>query len=84
MCIATPVGSELAHDSKKSVGANSVTSSGDENDVETKVEYVSVHMKNVRKNVDGISDGPSIFVKNTRLSQTLAHHVGGVFDGIQS
>ena len=43
------------------------------------VEYVTVQLKNASQNFEGSSDGPSIFVKSTRLSQTLAHHVGGIY-----
>ena len=44
-----------------------------------KTEYISVHLQNRQKHFEGQKDGPGVFVKSTRLSQTLTHHMGSIY-----
>ena len=49
-------------------------------DDHVKTEYVPVHVLNKQKHFEGrSSDGVGVFVKSTRLSQTLTHHMGGIY-----
>ena len=73
--MAAGVGSH--DDIDQSISGSVMTPNSDES---VKTEYIPVHVLNKQKHFEGHSnDGPAIFVKSTRLSQTLTHHMGSIY-----